>query len=192
MPDTSLIYVAIIGFLGQIVATIGASYLQQRSAKKAVKEATDVATLAASNATKAQVATSTAARDAANAARALVEAAKATDERLDDLRKSADENMAVTDETHKIVNSQRTAMEERIEEMRGTIDAMQKKIEYLVRGGVSKCASRRAGGIMGNFHKISRKYLPLYVAEFECRYNNRNNPDIFSTAIVRCLLDKTV
>jgi transposase-like protein len=41
-------------------------------------------------------------------------------------------------------------------------------------------------GIMGNFHKVSRKYLPLYVAEFEFRYNNRNNADIFGTAIGRC------
>jgi transposase-like protein len=41
-------------------------------------------------------------------------------------------------------------------------------------------------GIMGNYHKVSRKYLPLYVAEFEFRYNNRNNPDIFGAAIGRC------
>jgi transposase-like protein/IS1 family transposase len=41
-------------------------------------------------------------------------------------------------------------------------------------------------GIMGSFHKVSRKYLPLYVAEFEFRYNNRNNPDIFGAAIGRC------
>jgi transposase-like protein len=38
-------------------------------------------------------------------------------------------------------------------------------------------------GIMGSFRKVSRKYLPLYVAEFEFRYNNRNNPDIFGAAI---------
>jgi transposase-like protein len=41
-------------------------------------------------------------------------------------------------------------------------------------------------GIMGSFHKVSRKYLSLYVAEFEFRYNNRNNPDIFGAAIGRC------
>lgn len=41
-------------------------------------------------------------------------------------------------------------------------------------------------GIMGSFHKVSRKYLPLYVAEFEFRYNNRDNADIFSVAIARC------
>ena len=41
-------------------------------------------------------------------------------------------------------------------------------------------------GIMGSFHKVSRKYLPLYVAEFEFRYNNRNSPDIFGAAIARC------
>jgi IS1 family transposase len=41
-------------------------------------------------------------------------------------------------------------------------------------------------GIMGSFHKVSRKYLPLYVAEFSFRYNNRNNPDIFGAAIAGC------
>jgi len=41
-------------------------------------------------------------------------------------------------------------------------------------------------GIVGSFHKVSAKYLPLYVAEFQFRYNNRLNADIFETAIVRC------
>jgi hypothetical protein len=41
-------------------------------------------------------------------------------------------------------------------------------------------------GIMGAYHKVSRKYLPLYVAEFEFRYNNRRNSDIFGAAIARC------
>jgi hypothetical protein len=38
-------------------------------------------------------------------------------------------------------------------------------------------------GIVGSFHKVSAKYLPLYVAEFQFRYNNRSNPDIFGAAI---------
>jgi len=41
-------------------------------------------------------------------------------------------------------------------------------------------------GILGTFHSVSRKYLPLYVAEFEWRYNNRNNEDIFGEAVGRC------
>ena len=41
-------------------------------------------------------------------------------------------------------------------------------------------------GIMGTFHNVSKKYLPLYVAEFEFRYNNRNNPDIFGAAVAGC------
>lgn len=41
-------------------------------------------------------------------------------------------------------------------------------------------------GIVGTFHRVSAKYLPLYVAEFEWRYNNRNNPDIFRDAVGRC------
>ena len=41
-------------------------------------------------------------------------------------------------------------------------------------------------GIVGTFHKVSKKYLPLYVNEFEFRYNNRNNPDIFGAAVRAC------
>jgi IS1 family transposase len=41
-------------------------------------------------------------------------------------------------------------------------------------------------GIVGSFHKVSRKYMPLYVAEFQFRYNNRENADIFGTAIGGC------
>ena len=41
-------------------------------------------------------------------------------------------------------------------------------------------------GIVGTFHKVSAKYLPLYVAEFQFRYNNRMNADIFGTAIAGC------
>ena len=33
------------------------------------------------------------------------------------------------------------------------------------------------------FNKVSAKYLPLYVAEFQFRYNNWFNEDIFGTAI---------
>jgi IS1 family transposase len=41
-------------------------------------------------------------------------------------------------------------------------------------------------GVVGTFHKVSKKYMPLYVAEFQFRYNNRTNADIFETAIARC------
>lgn len=41
-------------------------------------------------------------------------------------------------------------------------------------------------GVIGTYHKVSKKYLPLYVAEFQFRYNNRDNPDIFKTAIAGC------
>ncbi|HMK78794.1 MAG TPA: IS1595 family transposase [Xanthobacteraceae bacterium] len=41
-------------------------------------------------------------------------------------------------------------------------------------------------GVMGTFHKMSRKYMPLYVAEFQFRYNNRHNPDIFGAAVAGC------
>jgi ISXO2-like transposase domain/Transposase zinc-ribbon domain len=41
-------------------------------------------------------------------------------------------------------------------------------------------------GVVGTFHKMSAKYMPLYVAEFQFRYNNRANADIFGTAIKGC------
>ena len=41
-------------------------------------------------------------------------------------------------------------------------------------------------GMVGTFHKVSHKYLPLYVAEFQFRYNNRLNADIFEAAIKQC------
>jgi len=41
-------------------------------------------------------------------------------------------------------------------------------------------------GIIGTYHNISAKYLPLYLAEFQFRHNNRKNPDIFGAAIAGC------
>jgi ISXO2-like transposase domain/Transposase zinc-ribbon domain len=41
-------------------------------------------------------------------------------------------------------------------------------------------------GVVGTFYKVSAKYLPLYVAEFQFRYNNRENADIFGDAIREC------
>ena len=41
-------------------------------------------------------------------------------------------------------------------------------------------------GIVGTFHQVSKKYLPLYVNEFAWRHNNRNNPDIFHALLAGC------
>ena len=41
-------------------------------------------------------------------------------------------------------------------------------------------------GVMGSYHKVSKKYLPLYLNEFVFRYNNRKNSDIFGQAIAGC------
>jgi hypothetical protein len=38
-------------------------------------------------------------------------------------------------------------------------------------------------GVVGTFHKVSAKYMPLYVAEFQFRYNNRHNAEIFSAVL---------
>lgn len=41
-------------------------------------------------------------------------------------------------------------------------------------------------GIVGTFHHASKRYLHLYVAEFQFRYNNRFNDDVLGTAIEGC------
>jgi len=41
-------------------------------------------------------------------------------------------------------------------------------------------------GIMGSYHKVSKDYLPLYLAEFSFRYNNRKNPDMFRELLSGC------
>lgn len=38
-------------------------------------------------------------------------------------------------------------------------------------------------GVVGTYHSMSRKYVPLYLNEFFFRFNNRHNEDIFSLAI---------
>jgi transposase-like protein len=41
-------------------------------------------------------------------------------------------------------------------------------------------------GIMGNFHHVSKRYLPLYLAEFQFRHNHRKHPDTFGEIIAGC------
>ena len=41
-------------------------------------------------------------------------------------------------------------------------------------------------GVIGTYHQVSRDYLPLYLAEFTFRHNERHNPDIFQTLISSC------
>ena len=41
-------------------------------------------------------------------------------------------------------------------------------------------------GILGTYHNVSRKYLPLYLNEFVFRFNNRKNTDMFRLAVASC------
>jgi hypothetical protein len=47
-------------------------------------------------------------------------------------------------------------------------------------------ANRGQARRVGTLHKMSRKYMPLCVAKFQFCYNNRENADIFGTAIEGC------
>lgn len=41
-------------------------------------------------------------------------------------------------------------------------------------------------GVVGTFHNVSKAYLPLYLAEFSFRHNERKNPDIFGAVVAGC------
>ncbi|MDO8433204.1 MAG: IS1595 family transposase [Candidatus Binatus sp.] len=41
-------------------------------------------------------------------------------------------------------------------------------------------------GVAGTYHNVSKKYLPLYLNEFQFRFNNRNERDIFGKAVAGC------
>jgi hypothetical protein len=41
-------------------------------------------------------------------------------------------------------------------------------------------------GIIGTYHYVSKKYLPLYLNEFSFRHKHREDADIFSAAIAGC------
>jgi transposase-like protein len=41
-------------------------------------------------------------------------------------------------------------------------------------------------GVMGTFHNVSKEYLPLYLAEFSYRHNNRKTADILTDVIAGC------
>lgn len=46
-------------------------------------------------------------------------------------------------------------------------------------------------GIMGQYHKVSKKHLDKYIDEFCYRHNNRDNNDVFEMTIKRALKVKT-
>ena len=41
-------------------------------------------------------------------------------------------------------------------------------------------------GIVGNYHNVSKKYLPFYLNEFSYRFNNRKNENMFADLIATC------
>jgi transposase-like protein len=41
-------------------------------------------------------------------------------------------------------------------------------------------------GVVGTYHNVSKKYLPLYLNEFMFRFNNRRADDLFARAVAGC------
>jgi transposase-like protein len=69
-------------------------------------------------------------------------------------------------------------------------DFVQHRAEEWVRGDVHTntiegCWSLLKRGIVGSFHKISVKHLDRYLAEFDFRFNNRKNREIFDDLVSR-------
>jgi transposase-like protein len=52
--------------------------------------------------------------------------------------------------------------------------------------GIENFWSLLKRGIIGTYHRVSREYLPLYLAEFQFRFNNRKDPDIFKKILAGC------
>lgn len=46
-------------------------------------------------------------------------------------------------------------------------------------------------GIMGQYHHVSLKYLPNYIAEFVFKYNNRKKDDMFETLVKTSISEKS-
>jgi hypothetical protein len=41
-------------------------------------------------------------------------------------------------------------------------------------------------GVVGTYHNVSAKYLPLHLNEVAFRHNNPKNADIFGSAVAGC------
>src|SRR5437879_13589728 len=41
-------------------------------------------------------------------------------------------------------------------------------------------------GIVGSFHKVSKSYLPLYLADFSYRHNHSHDSDVFDRVLEAC------
>ena len=46
--------------------------------------------------------------------------------------------------------------------------------------------------VVGSYHQLCRKHLPAYLAEFEFRFNNRENPFLFRDTVLRLVEGETL
>jgi transposase-like protein len=51
--------------------------------------------------------------------------------------------------------------------------------------GIESAWSLFDRAVVGSYHQLSRKHLPAYLAEFEFRFNNRDNPHLFRDTILK-------
>jgi len=53
-------------------------------------------------------------------------------------------------------------------------------------GGAAARGALLKRGMIGTLHNVSKEYLPIYLNEFQFRYNNCRTEDIFGLAIAGC------
>jgi transposase-like protein len=65
-------------------------------------------------------------------------------------------------------------------------------VEEYVRGdvhmnSVESARSLLKRSIVGSYHRLSEKHLPAYLNEFEFRFNNRKNPNLFRDTLLKLI-----
>ena len=64
--------------------------------------------------------------------------------------------------------------------------------EGFTTNAIESAFSLQRRGMIGSFHRVSIKHLHRYLSEFETRFNERQNPDRFSTLVGRMCRTKTM
>jgi len=74
-----------------------------------------------------------------------------------------------------------TAKPEIIERLNDAVDHA-----HAVLAGVQLEIFTLKRGVVGNYHHVSKKYLPLNLAEFTFRHNHGKDPNLFDSIVAGC------
>ena len=74
-----------------------------------------------------------------------------------------------------------SAKPEIIERLKDTVDHA-----HAMLAGVQLEIFTLKRGMVGNYQQVSKKCLPLYLAEFTFRHNHRKDPNLFDSIVAGC------